>query len=176
MLLALAEPAEQFSFRLAWSRWRRRHQAVAKRAHRARRAKRPVVLPPAQPTTRPVRPHGSPELTDDQWQRSGPRADVPTTTTARWWQQCSGSSGPAAPGGPYPATSAPGKASTAASSAGAKRASGRGSWTSSTNPTPSHSLPKCRCSIKGPWQKRRAQARSFTLQGGVPAMTLQGHA
>ena len=27
LLLALAEPLEQFSFRLAWSRWRRRHQA-----------------------------------------------------------------------------------------------------------------------------------------------------
>jgi transposase len=69
LLLALTAPPERFSFHLAWSRWRRRHQAVAKRCHVARRAKRPVALPRAQPVAIPLRPPGSPELTDGQWQR-----------------------------------------------------------------------------------------------------------
>ncbi|HWE61222.1 MAG TPA: transposase [Chloroflexota bacterium] len=72
LLLALAEPPERFSFRLAWSRWRRRHQAGAKRAHVARRATRPAVLPRAQPAPLPPLPAGSPELSDDQWQRIAP--------------------------------------------------------------------------------------------------------
>jgi hypothetical protein len=72
LLLALAEPPERFSFRLAWSRWRRRHQAVAKRCHVARRAKRPGALPRAQPAVTPPRPPGSPDLTEDQWQRLRP--------------------------------------------------------------------------------------------------------
>jgi hypothetical protein len=72
LLLALAEPPERFSFRLAWSRWRRRHQAVARRAHVARRARRPVVLPAAPPPGAPPRPVRSPHLTEDQWQRLRP--------------------------------------------------------------------------------------------------------
>ena len=69
LLLALAEPPERFGFRLAWSRWRRRHQAAAKRAHVARRARRPVALPLARPTITPLRPVRSPDLMEHQWQR-----------------------------------------------------------------------------------------------------------
>ena len=71
LLLALAEPPERFSFRLAWSRWRRRHQAMAKRCHVARRAAAPAcaaprTVPPALPPPR------SPELTEVAWQRVCP--------------------------------------------------------------------------------------------------------
>jgi hypothetical protein len=72
LLLALAEPPERFCFRLAWSRWRRRHQAVAKQCHVVRRARRLAGLPVVPPSI--TRPHAvrSPELTEDQWQRLCP--------------------------------------------------------------------------------------------------------
>ena len=69
LLLALGEPDERLAFRLAWSRWRRRHQAVAKRGHTARRARRPAVLPVPQPAAPPEQARGSPELTEEQWRR-----------------------------------------------------------------------------------------------------------
>ncbi|MCA1599242.1 MAG: hypothetical protein LC769_09545, partial [Chloroflexi bacterium] len=53
-MLALDDPPERFGFRLAWSRWRRHHQAVAKRGHAARRARRVAAAPTAAPAT--VRP------------------------------------------------------------------------------------------------------------------------
>jgi hypothetical protein len=37
LLLAVSEPPERVAFRLAWSRFRRRHQAVAKQGHCTRR-------------------------------------------------------------------------------------------------------------------------------------------
>jgi hypothetical protein len=40
LLLTLAEPDERFSIRLAWSVFRRRHQAIAKRCHAIRRSLR----------------------------------------------------------------------------------------------------------------------------------------
>jgi hypothetical protein len=47
LLLLLAQPEDaEREHHLRWSVWRRRHQAVAGRGHRARRAQRP---PPAQP-------------------------------------------------------------------------------------------------------------------------------
>ncbi|GAC1432772.1 MAG: hypothetical protein NVSMB65_06460 [Chloroflexota bacterium] len=57
LLQAWAEDPAHFGFRLAWSYWRRRHQAVAQRGHRARRARRlaagaaptPAGLPGAAP-------------------------------------------------------------------------------------------------------------------------------
>jgi transposase len=45
LLLTLAEPPWRSAFRLAWSRFRRRHQAGAKRCHTARRAQQPRVAP-----------------------------------------------------------------------------------------------------------------------------------
>ncbi len=70
MLLALAEPPERFAFRLRWSRFRRRHQAVAKRCHAARRARRPSGDgggPPVQ-----ALPAGGFELTEERWRRVCP--------------------------------------------------------------------------------------------------------
>ena len=67
MLLALAEPPERFGARLAWSAFRRRHQATAKRCHAARRARRPPAHPDGPPTQ--ALPAGAPELTEERWQR-----------------------------------------------------------------------------------------------------------
>ena len=67
LLLAITEPPERCRFRLSWSTFRRRHQAVAKACHSRRRtAHQPVPLdrPPLQrlePLTL--------ELTDDNWER-----------------------------------------------------------------------------------------------------------
>ena len=70
LLLLLMEPPERAGVRLAWSTFRRRHQAVARRCHTARRAHQ-------QPA-----PHGAltvqilgpavPELTDARWARIAP--------------------------------------------------------------------------------------------------------
>jgi hypothetical protein len=72
LLLALAEPPDRFSFRLAWSRWRRRHQAIARRGHVARRARRLAVLPVVPPVALPARPGRGPALTEEHWQRVRP--------------------------------------------------------------------------------------------------------
>jgi transposase len=70
LLLALTEKPERFHFRLAWSYWRRRHQAIAKRCHMARRARRPVLLRVVvPPTARPTPPIQDPVLSEAQWQR-----------------------------------------------------------------------------------------------------------
>jgi hypothetical protein len=67
LLLTLAEPSEHFRFRLAWSAWRRRHQAVARRCHAARRARqRPSPTATAPP---PSSLSPGPALTDEQWAR-----------------------------------------------------------------------------------------------------------
>ncbi len=70
LVLVMAGPAAQRTFRLAWSRWRRSHQAVAARCHAARRAlKRQEgdqvsVVPPLPPTHR--------ALSDAEWERIRP--------------------------------------------------------------------------------------------------------
>jgi len=86
LLLALAEPPERFSFRLAWSHWRRRHQATAKQGQ--------VARPPAR----------SPDRTDDQWQRllpllppqqpgrGRPRGDQRRVVAALLWRTRTGCS------------------------------------------------------------------------------------
>jgi hypothetical protein len=79
LLLALDDPPERFSLRLAWSRWRRHHQAVAKRAHAARRAGR-LAAAPAVPRSavqplgvRDDAPSALPaELTERQWRHLAP--------------------------------------------------------------------------------------------------------
>jgi transposase len=43
LLFAVVEPPEHFSFRLAWSTFRRQHQAVAKHCHSRRREQRRPV-------------------------------------------------------------------------------------------------------------------------------------
>jgi hypothetical protein len=76
LLLALDEPPAQFRFRLEWSHWRRHHQAVAKRAHVARRAQRVDVVPtapvPVLPILPSLQPGPGPTLTEEQWQRVRP--------------------------------------------------------------------------------------------------------
>jgi hypothetical protein len=72
LLLALTEPPERFGFRLAWSRWRRHHQAVAARCHAARRARRPVPLPTERPVPVLAPPRLDPTLSEAQWQRLRP--------------------------------------------------------------------------------------------------------
>jgi len=70
LLLTCNEPPERFSFHLAWSTFRRKHQAVARRCHAARRAQRqPVALnvPTTQVLCAPVL-----ELTDERWARIAP--------------------------------------------------------------------------------------------------------
>ncbi len=65
LVLALAGGAEQRAFRLGWSRWRRRHQAVAARSQAARRG-RDRGSPPATPATPPPAVPGA-DLTDAEW-------------------------------------------------------------------------------------------------------------
>ncbi len=65
LLRVLREPPEQQARRLWWSRFRRVHQAVAKRAHVARRAAQlPLVSPVLPPAWQVV---GLAPLTDEQW-------------------------------------------------------------------------------------------------------------
>jgi Putative transposase of IS4/5 family (DUF4096) len=65
LVLAMAGDETHHPFHLAWSRWRRAHQAVAARCHAARRAlQQPIgrhvgIVPPLPPIYRP--------LTDAEW-------------------------------------------------------------------------------------------------------------
>jgi hypothetical protein len=70
LLLALAESPERCDARLAWSFFRRHHQAPAKRCHAARRARRqpPATADPPVQTL----PAGPLELTDGRWARIAP--------------------------------------------------------------------------------------------------------
>jgi hypothetical protein len=76
LLLLLVQPADaEREHHLRWSRWRRQHQAVARRGHRHRRAQRP---PPAQPG--PLKPGsipilvvpGTAELGETAWAQIAP--------------------------------------------------------------------------------------------------------
>jgi transposase len=67
LLLAVAEPPDRVGCRLAWSAFRRRHQAVAGRCHAARRPPAPPGGPALQ-----VLPAADPDLTDAQWARIAP--------------------------------------------------------------------------------------------------------
>jgi hypothetical protein len=64
------EPPERFSLRLAWSAFRRHHQAVAKVCHAARRARQAPVHP-GMPSVQVLCSSSLP-LTDDQWARISP--------------------------------------------------------------------------------------------------------
>jgi transposase len=70
LLVALVEPPECFPFHLAWSGFRRRHQAIAKRCHAARRAR---DRPPRSgvPAIQVLR-SGDFALTDERWERITP--------------------------------------------------------------------------------------------------------
>lgn len=70
LLLALTEPPERRGFRLAWSTFRRRHQAIARRCHTTRRARQQ----PAPESTLTVQVLGDPALTltEARWARIAP--------------------------------------------------------------------------------------------------------
>lgn len=65
LVLALAEAAERRTFRLAWSRWRRAHQARAARCQDARGTPRPHPPVEAQPGALPPLPGAA--LTEAEW-------------------------------------------------------------------------------------------------------------
>ncbi len=67
LLLCLTEPQERVRFRLAWSAFRRRHQAVAKRCHTARRLRQHPTRTGA-PLLQALRAPDL-DLTDDRWAR-----------------------------------------------------------------------------------------------------------
>jgi hypothetical protein len=67
LLLAVAEPPERCRFRLGWSTFRRRHQAVAKQCH-ARRRSRQQAPPLGSPPIQRLAADGL-ELTDERWAR-----------------------------------------------------------------------------------------------------------
>ncbi len=70
LVLAMAGPAAQRPFRLAWSQWRRAHQAVAARCHAARRALRQEEGSPVRVV--PPLPQGHRALSDAEWERIRP--------------------------------------------------------------------------------------------------------
>lgn len=76
MLLALEEPAERWNRRLAWSTFRRRHQAIARRCHIRRRKCSRDEGPPgagrAGNATVQVLSGGSLELSEERWGRIRP--------------------------------------------------------------------------------------------------------
>jgi hypothetical protein len=69
-----------------WSRWRRQHQAVARRGHRARRARRPSPAQPGPLTPGPLRVQsvpGTAELSELLWQQIAPLLVSPTPPRGR---------------------------------------------------------------------------------------------
>ena len=67
---ALQEPARVRARRMWWSRFRRRHQAGARRAHVARRARQAPLLSSALP--QPIQLPALPALTDVLWEQLRP--------------------------------------------------------------------------------------------------------
>jgi hypothetical protein len=67
LLVAVTEPPERFRFRLAWSTFRRRHQAVAKVCHTRRRAQ--LQQPHLGSPTIEQLESSELELTDERWER-----------------------------------------------------------------------------------------------------------
>lgn len=70
LLQALGEPEEQREQRLWWSRFRRLHQAGARRCHRERRARQAPLALTSLPE--PIRLPGVPVLTDHHWEQLRP--------------------------------------------------------------------------------------------------------
>lgn len=81
LLLTLTEPPDRLGFRLAWSTFRRRHQAVARRCHTARRAHQQSVRHGT--LTVQVLGPAVPELTDARWARIAPRLPPQKPRTGR---------------------------------------------------------------------------------------------
>jgi transposase len=116
VILAMTGPIEERVFRLGWSLWRRAHQAVAKRCHKATHAAKyqplrgrlPDRLSPLArpaPTTRPLpTPVATYLLTNEKWEliralmppqkppTGRPRSDHRTVVAGMLWVLGSGSS------------------------------------------------------------------------------------
>lgn len=67
LVLALQESAEQRTFRIDWSHWRRAHQAIAARCHAARHARTRRGTMAAEPILQVLGVAGA--LTEDEWER-----------------------------------------------------------------------------------------------------------
>ncbi|GAC1474659.1 MAG: hypothetical protein PVSMB7_29880 [Chloroflexota bacterium] len=77
LLLAITEPPERVHVHLAWSAFRRRHQAVATQCHRIRRER---SHPPQLGSPAPYRLSWSrTELTDARWERIAALLPPPST-------------------------------------------------------------------------------------------------
>jgi Putative transposase of IS4/5 family (DUF4096) len=70
MLESQRQPAEQRVFRLSWSRFRRKHQAGARRSHQQRRACQAPLARSNAPQALVLL--GLPRLTDGQWEHICP--------------------------------------------------------------------------------------------------------
>jgi hypothetical protein len=81
LVLAMGDDAERRAFRLGWSRWRRRHPAVAARCHAARHALRRKPSPPAD--VAPPLESTEVRLTDDEWGRVAPLLPPQQPATGR---------------------------------------------------------------------------------------------
>ena len=70
LLQAQGEPAWRQALRLRWSRFRRAHQAVAKRCHVARRARQHPL--PSERVGEPIPLASLEALTAERWEQLGP--------------------------------------------------------------------------------------------------------
>jgi hypothetical protein len=77
----LREPEERRAQGLAWSRFRRRHQAGARRGHIQRRARQAPLPDPQGRAAIPLL--GLPKLTDVQWERIHPLLPPQKPATGR---------------------------------------------------------------------------------------------
>ena len=77
----LQKPAAQRERRLWWSRFRRRHQAGARRSHMARRARQAPLVPLQLPE--PIQLSGLPALTDALWEKVRPLLPLQKPLTGR---------------------------------------------------------------------------------------------
>jgi hypothetical protein len=81
LLLTLDEPPERCCFHLAWSTFRRKHQAIARRCHATRRAQRQPI-PGGVPTMHRLADTRL-ELTEEHWARIAPLLVPQTPRTGR---------------------------------------------------------------------------------------------
>ena len=70
LLVGLSQSADSFGSCLAWSHWRRHHQAVAQRCHTARRSRRHSVHAGERPAG--LAKTLARELTDPEWAKIAP--------------------------------------------------------------------------------------------------------
>lgn len=81
LLLAVTEPPERLGFRLNWSAFRRRHQAVAQACHSRRRTQQQP--PPLGSPTLHTLAVSDLELTDERWDRIAPLLAPPKPERGR---------------------------------------------------------------------------------------------